>query len=147
MKSIDRFMDKVSPEPNSGCWLWMGYCNSQGYGQFGVGSNKIEKAHRVSFKYFCGEIPNGMYVMHKCDNPTCVNPDHLRIGTPKENSLDRDEKGRGAKGIKNGKSILTEEIVKFIRSSPLSRRKLADQIGVKQQTIQSVRSGRNWSHV
>lgn len=142
------FMDKVSPEPNSGCWLWAGSSNADGYGHFGVGgSGKVRKAHRVSYEHHHGEIPPGMLVCHKCDNPACVNPEHLFLGTPRENSEDRDHKGRQALGIENGKAVLNDALVKYIRETPLSERVIANQLGVSRGTVNAVRSRRTWNHV
>jgi hypothetical protein len=100
-----RFMDKVSPEPNSGCWLWTGAATPFGYGNFMVmkaGKKSTEKAHRFSYQLHHGPIPKGMVVMHKCDVPGCVNPDHLSLGTPSENSRDIVKKGRWKNWDKSG---------------------------------------------
>ena len=95
-KSLEeRFWAKV--DKSSGCWLWTAYRNTEGYGvftRFGRSTNS-EGAHRVSYIISSGaEIPNGMHVLHKCDNPSCVNPDHLYLGGNIENSRDRKERGR-----------------------------------------------------
>jgi hypothetical protein len=82
---LERFMDKVSPEPNSGCWLWDAYVSKDGYGRFGVGRIAHE-AHRISYKLFNGEIPKDMCVDHICKIRSCVNPNHLRLLTRSENS-------------------------------------------------------------
>jgi hypothetical protein len=145
---LDKFMDKVSPEPNSGCWLWSGSGDALGYGMFGVGgSGNSKRAHRVSYEHHYGEIPPGKFVCHKCDTPSCVNPEHLFLGTPKENSEDRDAKSRQALGEEHGKAVITVAEVKYIRKIPLSERVVADQLGVSRGTVNAVRSGRTWKHV
>lgn len=89
---VDRFMAKVLPEPNSGCWFWLGCVGAGGYGSYRIGSRsngsrKIAKAHRVAFELFKGKIENGLHIDHLCRNRICVNPDHLRQVTKKENTL------------------------------------------------------------
>ena len=88
------------PVPETGCWLWLGGLRKNSsptgidYGAFHLGQNKYVTAHRASFMAHFGEIPVGMHVLHSCDNPQCVNPDHLRVGTAKENKADAVKRGR-----------------------------------------------------
>jgi hypothetical protein len=145
---LNRFMDKISPEPNSGCWLWTGSVDGCGYGLFGVGgSGNARRAHRVSYELFVGKIDEGKFVCHKCDMPSCVNPGHLFCGTPKENTIDRDSKKRTAVGSKNGKSKLNEEQVLFAKTSNYSERKIAKILGVSRGTINAIKSGKTWRHI
>jgi hypothetical protein len=82
---LDRFMGFVSPEPNSGCWLWMGYCQPTGYGHFGTGNGHIKKAHRFIYEYLHGPIRNGLDLDHLCRVRCCVNPQHLEPVSRAEN--------------------------------------------------------------
>jgi len=131
----------------SGCWIWIGSRDGKGYGHFGVASGINRKAHRVSYEMHKGPIPVGLVVCHKCDVPSCVNPDHLFVGTHQENTDDAVRKGRVAKGENSGVARLTEHAVRLIRLSNLSERKLAALHGVHRSTINAVLSGRTWGHL
>jgi len=103
MGHSERFMDMVMPEPNSGCWLWTGYVDcSWGYGQVPFRGDKYggRTAHRVSYVLFVGAVPEGMLVLHKCDVRCCVNPDHLFVGTHRDNQQDKCRKGRHGNQLK-----------------------------------------------
>lgn len=97
---VDRLMRHVSPVPIAGCWLWTSATDSRGYGQISMGANMSpRKAHRVSYEAFVGEIPAGMVVRHRCDTPLCINPNHLEIGTQKDNANDMMVRGRWNRSV------------------------------------------------
>jgi hypothetical protein len=138
---------------NESCWSWTGN-KALGYGRISTGKKPyvLILAHRLSWEIHNKQkIPEGMFVMHKCDNPECCNPDHLMIGTPKENTQDMIAKGRkrvvAPLGTENGKSVLDEEKVRFIRSSDLPHAKLAKLLEVSPSCVRDVRIGRTWGHI
>jgi len=91
---ILRFMPKVSVRGENECWPWQGSKTPNGYGKFALPDRKVG-AHRFAYEYFVGPIPDEYLVMHSCDNPPCVNPAHLLVGTNSDNMQDRYRKGRG----------------------------------------------------
>ena len=143
---IDRFHSYQVPVTESGCFLWIGAVGKNGYGQMGLGG-KIKAAHRLAVEIRDGSIPDGMLVCHKCDTPTCVNPDHLFVGTMRDNVADMCRKGRRPKGEKDVRSVLTESAVREILASTKTHAALAAHYGVATSTISMVKNRRNWKHV
>lgn len=140
--------------PLGDCIVWTGTKNDSGYGKIRI-HGKWRRAHRVSFEINHGEIPPGMVVRHSCDNPSCINPDHLLTGTQGDNINDMRDRGRArfAVGESSGKAKLTEADVRMIREihSPGVRGRgahvLAKRFGVSKPTIQAIISGKSWGHV
>jgi hypothetical protein len=141
-----RFWKRVS-KSESGCWQWTAARNNNGYGFFRIGgrAGKAHLAHRVSFTIHKGQIPPGLCVCHSCDNPACVNPAHLWLGTHAANHADRSSKGRSIGMMPHAK--LNRRSVLEIRASKESQRKLAARYGVSNQLVGMVRNRQRWSHV
>lgn len=145
-KDTERFMSNVTPEPNSGCWLWTGNVNKHGYGRFGF-SKTVKLAHRVSCEHFKNENIAGKVVCHKCDVPACVNPDHIFAATHAENSRDMVFKSRQSKGSDRPFAKLTEDAVLHIREKSLSQRDYSRLYGVSQSKISMVQNRKTWRHL
>lgn len=131
------------------CWLWSGTLDRDGYGRFGL-NNRQPAAHRISWQLHKGEIPAGLNVCHHCDTPACVNPDHLFLGTQKDNLSDCARKGRTALGEKQGRSKLRVPDVLEIRrmgAVGIPQRTIASQFNVSQSSVSDIVSRRKWPHV
>lgn len=143
----ERFWSKVNKTDT--CWLWTASCFDGGYGSFSVNSNNIG-AHRYSYTLHKGEIAEGLCVRHTCDEPHCVNPDHLELGTQQENMNDKIQRNRQAKGIKNGRAKLTEDDVreiKIFRGFGFEYDELGKMYGVCGTTIGRIITVKYWSHI
>ena len=144
---MDRFFSKV--HKTDSCWLWIAkWKDNKGYGRFHF-RNKDWCAHRVSYVLHKGEIPDGMCVCHTCDNPGCVNPDHLWLGTVKQNIRDCKRKGRmnDRRGEKHPRSRLTKDDVIKIRLSNLSLKELAENFNVTDGHICNIKKRVCWKHI
>lgn len=141
-----RFWSKVDRKSASECWLWTGCFDSRGYGQIKFNTRKLS-AHRVSWELVNKQAPGARIVRHSCDTPACVNPAHLLIGTHGDNVADRVRRGRSAKGMRNGRSVLTPVNVIGIRDSKLPPRVIAPRHGVSVRTVIDIRNGKTWKHL
>jgi hypothetical protein len=135
---------------DSGCREWQKARLQSGYGYIGV-HRKVKYAHIQAYRLFRGPIPEGMCVLHTCDNPPCVNPDHLFLGTAADNSADRVAKGRQAKGESGGTARLREWQVVVILTSlangTATRSELSRRFNVANTTIRKVATRETWAHV
>lgn len=155
-----RFWSRV--QKSETCWTWTGAATNAGYGKIYL-SGRIELAHRALWMTTVGPIPDGMFVLHRCDNPRCVRPSHLFLGTHQDNVDDMRAKGRHQHGLRNGRytkpeSILrgeangsskltqfqVDEIRRRYAKGGISQRKLADEYGVKQQAVSKIIKGLRW---
>ena len=161
MISIDtRFWSKVDKngptvthcQELGACWVWIAGCYKDGYGNFGS-RNETLKAHRVSWELTFGAIPDGLWVLHKCDNRRCVNPGHLYLGTAWDNARDMVQRCRYSKrdcsGEHNGRAKLSrvavEQIRELYRVGSVSYRELAARYGVSERTIGDAITGMRWA--
>jgi hypothetical protein len=145
----ERIESKVERIPEAGCWIWMGTTTVRGYGQIESHSRK-HYAHRASYQAFIGEIPEGMYVCHACDNVYCVNPAHLFLGTQKQNLQDMAKKGRSTIGERNPMAKLTEadvKDIKYLLGTGVSVKSLSLEYGVTTSSINQIKTGIRWTHV
>lgn len=158
----NRFWSKV--KKTNTCWLWTGTLTNKGYGKIGLGRRACGyvTTHRLSYEIANGPIPkgngyHGTCVLHKCDNRACVRPNHLFLGTQKDNLHDMSSKGRhpstkhpeDKRGIKNGRAKLTDKDISEIRlkRGTVLQKDLAKQYGVSQVLISRIQLKKNWCHV
>ena len=140
-----RFWAKVAKGDPADCWTWTAYTDRDGYGRFSLNGNP-RRAHRVSVR-LDGRDPTGKVVRHACDNPSCVNPAHLKVGTQRKNMRDRDRRDRGPRGARNGQAKLSKQEVLAIRKTTRPSRVVAQQYNVSPSQIRAIRSGGSWSHL
>ena len=160
-QAIDRVLNRVVRIPFSGCWIFTGATNEFGYGIVGTGGrgSPNDRAHRITYRHFCGDIPAGMFVCHECDVPSCCNPNHLFLGTNQDNVNDMVRKKRNSPpprnphvtGSSHPLSKFTDDEVAFARDCHFlygtSIYRLAKEFGVAQSTMQRVVKGERYKNV
>lgn len=144
----ERFWERVDIGDPDECWPWSSYRFWNGYGSVAdlLGSPE-NVAHRLAYRLATGPIPEGLWVLHNCDNPPCCNPTHLRVGTASDNNRDRYARDRAPIGADHHKSKLTEADVLAIRASDKPHTELAKEYGVSPGGIWSLRTRRTWKHI
>jgi len=145
---VKRFWDKVDVLGPDDCWEWLAYTDVGGYGKFKFNGNDI-RAHRFSWMLCNGEIPEGMFVLHHCDNPPCVNHHHLFLGSAADNSADMVRKGRAPNGVKSGIAKLNDIQVLAIRKlyPAVNQTQLGSIFGVTQANIGYILARKTWKHI
>lgn len=146
MKTLaERFWEKVDIRGEDECWLWLGGIPDR-YGEF-YDSGRMKKAHRVAYELSNGPIPDGLEILHTCDNPPCINPKHLFTGTHQDNMTDMVQKGRQVSlwGEKHPNAKLTteqtEEIKRLCETGEFTQKELSERFGVYQTTISKIHRG------
>jgi hypothetical protein len=142
-----RFWSYVNKGDEEKCWLWKGDCDSKGYGRIGFGGHSGPKisAHRLSWTIHNGVIPEELCVLHKCDTPLCVNPNHLFLGTQADNCADMARKGRQPNPRLKEKQVL--EIRELYKQGGITQEKLSKRYGVCPANISFIVNNIKWKHI
>lgn len=135
-------------DPQTNCWNWTRHCNRNGYGRV-FREKRTQEVHRIAYTLWKGTIPAGLFVCHHCDNRKCFNPEHLFLGTPKDNWQDSIKKGRNnpVKGTAHYACKLTEAQVREIRASKESEKALAQRFNVSPGLMWWIKTRRRWKHI
>ena len=150
--NVETFWNLVDKTTNpNGCWEWQGnFQPKMPYGRYTI-NGKFWTAHRLSYTLVKGDIPQGLVVMHSCDNPKCCRPEHLNLGTKTDNNKDRDIKQRQARGITNGSTKLTEQDILDIRNMPYGARgdnkRIRLKYNIDKTTVQKIVNRITWKHI
>jgi hypothetical protein len=146
----ERFWEKCEVRGSNECWLWRAGCSPNGYGRINLGTHEgVELAHRLAWTLMRGPIPTGLSVCHHCDNPPCVNPAHLFLGTRADNLADMKQKERHARGERMGSAKLTEMDVRAIWNllgRGVTHSTIASMYDVSNSTITNINTGTTWGH-
>jgi GTP-dependent phosphoenolpyruvate carboxykinase len=148
------FWDRVKKGAQDECWEWQGYRDKNGYGHLTV-HQEVKLAHRYAWEDIYGSLPDWLYVLHKCDNPSCVNPEHLILGTQQDNLADCVAKGRASGGSMPGELNPSAKITAIqAREIYISRnrfgnklRVIAEKYGITPQAVHLIAKGIKWSSV
>ena len=147
--AITRFWSLVDKRGPDECWPWLGTGGHLGHGHFTVSGRNVG-AHRFAYELAHGTVPDGLFICHHCDNPSCCNPAHLFAGTITDNHRDMVSKGRQLKGEQFPQAKLTDDGVREVRRlrmAGLSQQAIADRFGVSQVVISLILRGKTWKHV
>ena len=147
---VTAFWQRFRVDATSGCWEWVGTRGAHGYGLVALDGRRF-LAHRVSYRLHFGDLPSGAHVCHRCDNPACVNPDHLFLGDMRSNHADKVSKGRQARGDGHGNAVLSTADVVAMRdrfaAHEASQRVLAHEYGVSPSHVSNIVNREAWKHV
>ena len=148
---MKRFENFIIPITESGCWIWTGGSDKRGYGKFWMG-DRYESSHRASYLLHKGLIPDDKLILHKCDIPACVNPEHLYCGTYSENTRDAIKRNRynrfsRVRGENHGRAVLTEiQVIEILKSKERTA-DLSRKYNVNFMTISCIRKNKSWKHL
>ncbi len=145
----ERFWEKVEVRDLHDCWRWRASTKVGGYGKIADDDGRIQSAHRIAYRLVFGDLSPGLVVCHRCDNPGCVNPQHLFVGTQAENLRDMRNKRRDnpPRGSRHPKARLDEALVARVRADVRSHRRIAKDYGIGKSTVGMIKAGATWTHV
>jgi hypothetical protein len=141
---MDRLLSKIKKV--KGCWIWTDTPASDGYGKFQASSGKTERAHRASWRIHKGEIQQGLYCLHKCDHPLCVNPDHLFLGTQADNIKDMISKGRRPR-VNAKINEAQAATIKGRLAMGESPARIASEMEISRSIVYQIKYGKTWRDV
>jgi hypothetical protein len=144
--SVELLYKRVRVDEVTGCHIWTGKLNHNGYGRIGINYKDI-LTHRLSYELQVGPIPEGLFVCHKCDNRACLNYEHFFLGTLKDNHKDMVEKKRNVRGETQWNARLNEDYVRVIRALKWPQKEIAKLFNVSVETIKAIHNGKSWKHV
>lgn len=146
--TLEERLEHYTNRTAGGCWKWTGQLDAWGYGRLKWRGRKA-LAHRLSWESTRGPVPIGLWVLHRCDTPDCINPMHLFLGTEADNRADMFAKGRqgGPRGRANIHAKLTEDQVRAIRSDIRLHSEIAAEYGVGESAVRKIRNRESWRHL